>query len=87
MIIGDEFTITIVDGKIYPIIKLKLHKVNMILSINIIVMKLEKYLCNYDLGAIQPQIEALALRGYHGVGASGVARSDFMINRDGQIYF
>jgi D-alanine-D-alanine ligase len=39
------------------------------------------------LGAIQPQIEALALRGYHGVGASGVARSDFMINRDGQIYF
>lgn len=86
MIIGDEFTITIVDGKIYPIIKIEAPQGEYDFEHKYYSDE-TKYLCNYDLGAIQPQIEAFALRGYHGVGASGVARSDFMINRDGQVYF
>lgn len=80
MIIGDEYTITMIDGKVYPIIKIEApqgeydfeHKYY---------SDDTKYLCNYDLGDLQKQIEEWALLGYHGIGAVGVARSDFMIDR------
>lgn len=86
MILGDEYTITIVDGKVYPIIKIEApdgdydfeHKYY---------SDDTKYLCGYDLGSLQPQIEQWALDGYFAIGASGVARSDFMISKDGNVYF
>lgn len=86
MIVGDEYTITIIDGKVYPIIKIEApdgdydfeHKYY---------SDDTKYLCGYYLGELQSNIEKWALDGYHGIGASGVARSDFMISREGQVYF
>lgn len=86
MIVGSEYTITIFDGKVYPIIKIEApdgdydfeHKYY---------SDDTKYLAGYDLGSLQKSIEEWALRGYEAIGASGVARSDFMISNEGEIYF
>lgn len=86
MIIGSEYTITIFDGKVYPIIKIEApdgdydfeHKYY---------SDETKYLAGYDLGELHKSIEKWALDGYNAIGASGVARSDFMISNDGQVYF
>lgn len=86
MIIGDEYTIIMMDGKVYPIIKIEApdgeydfeHKYY---------SDDTKYLCNYDLGELTPQIEKWALDGYNAIGAEGVARSDFMIDKNGNVYF
>lgn len=86
MIIGDEYTITVIDGKTYPIIKIEApdgdydfeHKYY---------SDDTKYLCGYNLGDLQTKIEQWALDGYNAIGACGVARTDFMINKTGEIYF
>lgn len=86
MIVGDEYTITIFDGKVYPIIKIEApdgeydfeHKYY---------SDDTKYLCGYNLGELQSKIEEWALLGYHAIGATGVARSDFMIDKAGNIFF
>jgi D-alanine-D-alanine ligase len=86
MIIGSEYTIPIIDGKVFPLIKIEApqgeydfeHKYYSDETV---------YLCPYDLGALQAQIEQLALKGYHGIGASGVTRLDFMIDKDQRVYF
>jgi D-alanine-D-alanine ligase len=86
LISGGEYTITIVDGKVYPIIKIEApdgeydfeHKYFSDETV---------YLCPYDLGPLQAEIERQALIAYHGVGASGVARLDFMLNDNQQFYF
>lgn len=86
MIVGDEYTITVFDGQIYPIIKIEApdgeydfeHKYY---------SDDTKYLCGYDLGELQAKIEEWALLGYHAIGATGVARSDFMIDRSGNVFF
>lgn len=87
MVIGSEYTIIVIDGKVYPIIKIEapsgeydFH--NKYYSDETI------YLCPYDLGEKQAEVEALALAGYNAVGACGVTRLDFMINEaDDKLYF
>jgi D-alanine-D-alanine ligase len=86
MIIGDEFTITMIDGKIYPLIKIEAPQGEYDFEHKYYSDE-TRYLCNYNLGAMQYKIEEWALAGYHGIGAVGVARSDFMIDKNGQVYF
>ncbi len=86
LIIGDEYTITIMDGKVYPVIKVVApegeydyeHKYFSDETV---------YLCPYDLGGLQTRVEELALIGYNSIGATGVARLDFMIDRNENVYF
>ncbi len=86
LIVGAEFTIPIIDGKVYPLIKIEApngeydfeHKYYSDETV---------YLCPFDLGKLQAQVEELALRGYHALGASGVTRLDFMLDKDQNIYF
>jgi len=86
LIIGDEFTLTIIDGQAYPLIKIEApegeydfqHKYYSDATV---------YHCPYDLGAVQAKIEAWALLAYHGIGACGVARLDFMLDCNQQPYF
>ena len=86
LIIGDEYTITIMDGKVYPVIKVVApegeydyeHKYFSDETV---------YLCPYDLGSLQTRVEELALIGYNSIGATGVARLDFMIDRNENVYF
>lgn len=86
LIVGSEFTIPVIDGKIYPIIKIEApegeydfeHKYYSDETV---------YLCPYDLGELQTEVEELALRGYHAIGATGVTRLDFMIDKEQNIYF
>lgn len=86
MIVGDEFTITIMDGKVYPIIKIEAPDGDYNFE-NKYYSDDTKYLCKYDLGELQAKLEKWALLGYDAIGAVGVARSDFMIDKEGEIYF
>lgn len=86
LIVGDEYTITIFDGKVYPVIKVVApegeydyeHKYFSDETV---------YLCPYDLGPLQAKVEELALIGYNSIGASGVARLDFMVDKNQNIFF
>ena len=86
MIIGTEYTIPVIDGKVFPIIKIEApqgeydfeHKYYSDETI---------YLCPYDLGSLQDTVEKYALLGYTSIGACGVARLDFMIDDKQNIYF
>lgn len=86
MIIGDEFSITIIDGVLYPIIKIvapdgEYDYQNKYFSDETI------YVCPFDLGNMHQQVEDYVLRAYHAIGASGVARLDFMLSRAQEVYF
>lgn len=86
LIIGDEYTITIINGKVYPIIKIESptgeydyeHKYFSDETV---------YLCPYNLGELQSRVEEWALIGYNSIGASGAARLDFMIDKKQNVYF
>ena len=86
MVIGPEFTLTIIDGKIFPIIKIEAPQGEYDFE-NKYYSDETKYICPYDLGSLQAEVERLALIGYHGIGASGVTRLDFMLTQDNQIVF
>lgn len=86
MIVGDEFTVTVCDGKVYPVVKIEAPQGEYDYQ-NKYFTDTTHYLCPYDLGALHQSIETYALLGYNAVGAKGVARLDFMIDKNNQIYF
>lgn len=86
MIVGDEYTITVFDGKVYPVVKIEAPAGEYDYQ-NKYFTDDTKYICPYDLGALQEQINAWALAGYNAIGASGVARLDFMIDKEKNVYF
>lgn len=86
MIVGDEFTIPIIDGKIYPIVKIEAPQGEYDFK-NKYYTDDTVYICPYSLGKEQAELERQALIAYHGVGASGVTRLDFMRDKAGKIYF
>ena len=86
MIIGEEFTVTVCDGSVLPAIKIEApggeyDYLNKYFTDN------TRYICPTHLGLQHEQINAWALSGYKAVGARGVARLDFMVNRDKKVYF
>ena len=86
MVVGDEFTITVYDGVVYPIVKIIAPKDNYDYH-NKYFANDTKYICPFDLGSMQQQVEDYALNGYNAVGARGIARLDFMLNSSNQLYF
>lgn len=86
MIIGEEFTITICDDKVLPLIKIEAP--NGDYDYNSKYFSDEtRYICPYDLGELTKDIEGFAIAGYNAVGARGVARLDFMLDKNSNIYF
>lgn len=86
LIVGDEFTVTVFNGDIYPVVKIEAPDSNYDYQ-NKYFKDDTKYICPYDLGNIQEQVNVYAKIGYHAVGARGVARLDFMIDKNGKVYF
>lgn len=86
MIVGDEYTITVFDRKVYPVVKIEAPEGEYDYQ-NKYFTDDTKYTCPYDLGALQQKINDWALAGYNAIGASGVARLDFMIDIDNSVYF
>lgn len=86
LIIGNEFTITVCDGVVYPVVKIVAPDSNYDYQ-NKYFTDDTKYICPFDLGASQSMIEEFALLGYNAIGARGVARLDFMQDNRGQVFF
>ena len=86
MIIGDEFTVTVCDGVVYPTVKIEAPQDNYDYQ-NKYFTDTTKYTCPFDLGRLQPLLEQYALAGYNAVGASGVARLDFMLDQKNDLCF
>ncbi len=83
---GAEYTATVCGDKVYPFVKIEAPQGEYDYT-NKYFTDDTKYLCPYDLGAIQAEIEKYALLGYNAVGASGVTRIDFMLDKDNKPYF
>jgi D-alanine-D-alanine ligase len=87
MIVGSEFTVTVCDGKVYPLVKIEAPSgeydyQNKYFTDDTI------YTCPYQLEAgLQKQVDDYAVIGYNAVGASGVARLDFMLDANDRLYF
>jgi D-alanine-D-alanine ligase len=86
MIIGDEFTITICDGVVYPVIKIVAPEGNYDYQ-NKYFTDVTEYICPFDLGELQLVIEEYAIRAYNAIGARGIARLDFMLDKNRKIFF
>jgi len=86
LIVGDEYTITVVDGKTYPIVKIEAPEGEYDYQ-NKYFTDDTRYICPYDLGPLQATVENYARLGFDAIGASGVARLDFMIDKNNCIYF
>ncbi|TXH59774.1 MAG: D-alanine--D-alanine ligase [Bacteroidia bacterium] len=86
LIIGDEYTIVVFNDKVYPIIKIEAENNNYDYE-NKYFTDTTRYICPYDLEDLQVIIEEYARIGYNVVGARGVARLDFMIDVNKNIYF
>lgn len=87
MIIGPEFTVTVCDGVVYPLVKIEApsgeydyeHKYFADDTV---------YICPYSLPEkLQTDINEYALLGYNAVGARSVARLDFLLDKDNQPRF
>ncbi len=87
MIIGDEYTITVCNGRCYPLIKIEAPMGEYNYQ-NKYFTDETQYLCPYDVGVeLTRQIEDYAILAYELVGATGVARIDFMLDKNNGIYF
>lgn len=86
LIVGEEFSITICDGEIYPIVQIVAPEDNYDYK-NKYFTDDTKYLSPIDLGEMQAKIEEYALLGYNALGARGIARLDFMLNSQKQAFF
>ena len=87
MVIGDEFTITVCDSKHYPLVKIEAPEGEYNYQ-NKYFTDDTKYICPYDLGhELNHEIEELSVKAYELIGANGVARIDFMLDKNKKIYF
>lgn len=86
LIVGDEFTVTVCDGIVYPVVKIVAPDSNYDYQ-NKYFTDDTVYICPYDLGVIQSAVEKFAQIGYQAIGARGIARLDFMLNDKNEIFF
>jgi len=87
MIVGSEYTIPVMDGVAYPIIKIEAPQGEYDYN-NKYFTNDTRYLCPCGLDdSLIEQINNLAVKAYLAIGASGVARLDFMMDTVGNIYF
>lgn len=87
LIVGSEFTVTIFNDKVYPLVKIEAPSGEYDYT-NKYFTDTTKYICPYDLGdELNRDIQRLSLLAYNSVGASGVARVDFMLNSKNELFF
>ncbi len=86
LIIGDEFSATISKDKVYPIVKIEAPNKDYDYK-NKYFTDDTKYICPWNFSKLQNEVEKLALECYLAVGANGIARIDFMIDKNEHIYF
>lgn len=87
MVIGDEFSITVCDGQVYPIVKIEAPSGEYDYQ-NKYFTDDTVYICPCTLDAkLEQQIKDYAKIGYNAVGARGVARLDFMLDKNNKPYF
>ena len=86
MITGSEYTITVSNGVVYPIIQIVAPQGNYDYQ-NKYFTDVTKYIYPIDLGELQSVVEDYAIKAYDAIGARGVARLDFMINEKNEAFF
>ena len=86
LITGGEYTVTICDGEVLPFVKIVAPQDNYDYEHKYFSDD-TKYICPYDLGGLTEKIRRYALKGYEAVGARGIARLDFMVDKNDNIYF
>jgi D-alanine-D-alanine ligase len=87
MIIGDEYTITLCGDRVYPVVKIEAVHGDYDYNSKYFTDD-TRYICPYDLGDLSLVVEKYARLGYQAINASGVARLDFMVERQsGRVYF
>lgn len=87
MIIGQEFSITVCDGKVYPVVKVEAPNGDFDYQ-NKYFTDVTKYTCPYLFAAnLAQQINDYAKLGYTAVGARSAARLDFMLDNENNPYF
>ena len=87
MITGEEFSITVCDGQVYPMVKIEAPSGEYD-NQNKYFTDETVYICPYSLEVeLEQQIKNYAKIGYNAVGARGVARLDFLLSADRKPYF
>jgi|SRR6185437_5700978 len=87
MIVGSEFSITVCDGEVYPAVKIEAPAGEYDYQ-NKYFTDDTVYICPYPLeDTLEQQIKSYAKIGYNAVGARGVARLDFMLDKNNKPYF
>ncbi|MCX8514524.1 MAG: hypothetical protein RL017_581 [Pseudomonadota bacterium] len=86
LIIGDEFTVTVFNNQVYPLVKIVAPDANYDYN-NKYFTDLTQYICPFDLGSLMKDIEKYAILGYKAVGARGVTRLDFMVDKNNNLFF
>ena len=87
MIIGSEYSITLFDDKCYPIVKIEAENNNYDYQ-NKYFTDSTKYICPCELEPeLLTKIENYAKCAYSALNVSGVARIDFMLDANNNIYF
>ena len=87
LIIGSEFSITVCDGVVYPLVKIEAPEGEYDYQ-NKYFTDTTVYTCPYELDKdLIKQINEYSKIGYNAVGARGVARLDFMLDAQNKPYF
>ncbi len=87
LITGSEFSITVFDGQTYPLIKIEAPSGEYDYQ-NKYFTDHTVYICPYKLDEkLEAKIKDYAKIGYAAVGARGVARLDFMLDKNNNPYF
>lgn len=86
LIDGSEYTIVINQDQVYPFIKIEAPKGDYDYQ-NKYFTDDTCYLCPYSLGELDQVIAKYARDAYNAVGARGIARIDFMQNKQGEVFF
>ncbi len=87
MIVGSEYTITLFDGKCYPVVKIEAENNNYDYQ-NKYFTNSTKYICPCELESdLLAKIENYAKCAYNALNVSGIARIDFMLDAHNNIYF
>jgi len=82
---GDEYTVSIVDDEVLPLIKLETPNVEFYDYQAKYFREDTVYRCPADLSAERErELGALCLRAFNAVGASGWGRVDLMVDRNGE---
>jgi D-alanine-D-alanine ligase len=86
LIIGGEYSATIFNGRLYPLVKIEAPAGEYDYN-NKYFTDVTRYICPAVLSdSLTKKLNEFLLKAYQVIGASGIARIDFMLNNDEQIF-